>query len=76
MKLIQKVRCLSVIVLTAYSYMILPALSVHASKEVVYNLSRNKHNAIFHPKKLADVLLKQTETPIIFLTLILTQLKS
>lgn len=56
--------------------MILPALSMHASKEVIYNLSRNKHNAIFRPKNLADVLLKQNETPIIFLTLILTQLKS
>ena len=42
--------------------MILPATSVQVSKEVIYNPSRNKHNA-FPPKVLADVLLRQSKTP-------------
>lgn len=37
--------------------MIILAISVQASKEVIYNLSRNKRNAI-SPKFLADVLFK------------------
>lgn len=71
-----KARWLSVIILTAYSYMILLAISVQASKEVIYNLSRNKRNAIPTQKFLADVLFKSIKTPERLQTLILTQLKS
>ena len=53
-----KARWLSVIILTAYSYMILPEMKVQASKEVIYNLPTNKRNAISTQKLLADVLFK------------------